>query len=176
MDDNYNNYDPNVQNESAQNNAPQPEYQQQAYQQPEYQQQAYQQPGYQQPGYQQPEYQQQGYQQPYNQQQAYQNGYQQQGYQTDPSQMNYMLDPGEDAAKNCKIFGILSLFVVPIVFIILAFVKYNEYQRIGNGMHASDATTGRTCAIVSIVLQAVAIIGSIIFAIVFGATAFSYYF
>ena len=160
MDDNYNNYDPN-----GQNSAPQPEYQQQAYQQQ----------GYQQPYDQQQAYQ-NGYQQPYDQQQAYQNGYQQQGYPTDSSQMNFMYDPGAEAAKNCKIFGILSLFVVPIVFIILAFVKYNEYQRIGNGMNASDANTGRTCAIVSIVLQAVAVIGSIIAYIVIGATAFAYYF
>lgn len=119
--------------------------------------------GYQQPGYQQPGYPQQGYQQPYGQ-----NNY-----------GGYNQDPGANDASNCKIFGILSLFLLPTIFAILALVKYNAYQRIGNGSHQSDAKTGRTCAIISFVIQGLAILISIIAVVAGGllaARSYGYYY
>ena len=121
------------------------------------------QPGYQQPGYQQPGYQQPGYQQPGYQQPAYPPyGYQQPDY-----------DPGASEAKNCMIFGILSLCVLPLVFAILGLVKYNAYMRIGNGLKKSDADVGRLCSIISLALQAVAVVGLIIMFVLFGSMIFS---
>lgn len=68
-----------------------------------------------------------------------------------PSVSGY--DPGEKDAKDCKLYGILSIFVLPIIFIALGFVKYHNYRQIGNGIFFHDAKIGKTCCIVSIIIQ-----------------------
>ena len=72
------------------------------------------------------------------------------------------LDPGVKFADDCKTFGILSLFFLPLIFAIIALVKYGNYQRVGNGLNQSSANTGRVCAIISLVLQGVVLIGTIV--------------
>ena len=67
-------------------------------------------------------------------------------------------DPGESAAKNCKLFGILALFVFPVIFGVLSLVYYGNYKADGNGMHRSDARVGRACAIIALVLRGIALI------------------
>ena len=62
-------------------------------------------------------------------------------------------DPGEREAKDCKLYGILSLFVLPVIFIALGFFKYRNYKQIGNGIFIRDAKTGRILCIVSFVMQ-----------------------
>ena len=71
-------------------------------------------------------------------------------------------DPGAQYADDCKTFGILSLFFLPLIFAIIALVKYGNYQRVGNGLNQSSANTGRVCAIISLVLQGVVLIGTIV--------------
>ena len=80
-------------------------------------------------------------------------------------------DPGEDEAKNCKVFGILSLFLLPLIFAIISLVYAGNYSTKGNGQHSGDVSTGRTCAIISLILQGLGIIGAIIWLIVVGSFA-----
>lgn len=102
-------------------------------------------------------------------------GYQQQNtYAPNYGQNDYLSDPGEQDARNCRLFGILPLFFIPILFSILALVKYGDYQKSGNGSHQSEAKTGRTCGIVSLALQGVSVVLAIIIGIglaVFTASA-----
>lgn len=62
-------------------------------------------------------------------------------------------DPGESEAKDCKLYGILSIFILPIIFIPLGFWKYHRYKQVGNGLCVRNAKIGRTLCIISIVLQ-----------------------
>ena len=99
----------------------------------------------------------------YNGEQMSMPGYQQQNtYAPNYGQNDYLSDPGEQDAKNCRLFGILSLFFIPTLFSILSLVKYSDYQKSGNGSHQSEAKTGRTCSIVSLVLQGVSVVIGII--------------
>ncbi len=132
---------------------------------------------------------QQGYGQPqgpapqngaYQQQPPY-NG--QQGYYAPPANGAYygqpvygaqLMDPGEKYASNAKLFGILSLFVLPIVFCILGLVNYSNYQKMGDGSHQSDANVGRVCSIISIILQGLGILFTIIYIALIGSFVFMY--
>ena len=87
------------------------------------------------------------------------------------------VDPGESDASSCQLFGILSLVTVPFIFAIIALIRYNSYKRTGNGMHASAANTGRVCAIISLVMNSLALVGVILYFVFFigvmGIMAFS---
>lgn len=68
-------------------------------------------------------------------------------------------DPGEQDAKLSMIFGIISFLpIVPFLFSALGIIKYNEYQKKGNGSHQSDAKIGKTCSVISLVIQCVSIV------------------
>lgn len=87
-------------------------------------------------------------------------------------------DPGAQYADDCKTMGILSLVLgfffpalVPFILSIVAFSKYSTYKRVGNGLNQSGATGGLVCAIISLVLQLLAIV-TIVLLIAFGVFAF----
>ena len=61
-------------------------------------------------------------------------------------------DPGEKAAKLCKVFGVLSIFFLNVPFAILTFIFYGRCLKTGNGENLDKAKTGRTCAIIGILL------------------------
>lgn len=90
-------------------------------------------------------------------QQPYQQPYAQNGYYQPPYAPT-MGDPAEDDAKKSKIFGIVSLFFLHIIFGIIAIVKAKSYEKNGNGTHASDAKVGKVCGIIGICLEAVSCI------------------
>ena len=66
-------------------------------------------------------------------------------------------DPGEKSAKLCKVFGILSIFILHVPFAIVSFILYGRCVKIGNGANLDKAKTGRTCAVIGIVLLVVLI-------------------
>lgn len=110
----------------------------------------------------------------YAQQQAQDNGFWQASPNYSAPPQNPYEDPGKGIADQSMIFGILFLFIFPIVFCILGLVKSKEYQRVGNGANASKANVGKICSIISIVLQALgvlAVIGYIVAIAVFAAGA-----
>lgn len=75
-------------------------------------------------------------------------------------------DPGEKDAKSCKLFGILSLcFVFPLVFCIISLMKYNKYQKTGDGSHQEDANVGRICSRISIGIQCILALVGVAFVI-----------
>ena len=82
-----------------------------------------------------------------------------------------LTDPGTRNAIQSLIFGILSFAVLPPVFAILSLVKYKKYVKTGNGENASKARAGKVCGIISLVLQAIAIIFAL--TLNFGSTLFT---
>ena len=70
----------------------------------------------------------------------------------------YKTDPGENAARKCKVFGVLSLFFFPPVFFVLSLINYRKYRETGNGDYEGYARTGKICSVVSIAWQGVKIL------------------
>ena len=85
------------------------------------------------------------------------------------NEFNYMdiseKDPGQNAAEDCWLFGLLSLVsmflcpaIVPLVLSIIGLSYYKTYQKIGSGQYVSKANTGRILSIITIVFQIVGVV------------------
>ena len=148
-----------------------PPYGQQSYGQQPYGQQPY----GQQPYGQQPYGQQQSGQQPYGQPQ-----YGAPGYNISINMGVQNSDPGSKHADDAQTFGILALVftlvpivpvILPIIFAIVSLSKCGNYQKYGTGLYRSKASTGKTCSIITLVLQGLSVIALLVYVLFFAVGA-----